>query len=90
MDKLYYTPHEVAELLVCSSDTVLRRIHRGEIPALRVSDRVIRIPIAAFEGWRSGARPERRAIGIRRAPRRIAIGSDEAVPEPPALTTSRR
>lgn len=45
----FYTPHEVAGLLSVSPTTVMARIHAGALPAVRVSDRVFRIPVAAFE-----------------------------------------
>ena len=49
MTRRFYTPQEVAELLGVSPTTVMTRIHAGALPAVRVSDRVFRIPIAAFE-----------------------------------------
>ena len=36
-------------MLGVSPTTVMSRIHAGALPAVRVSDRVFRIPIAAFE-----------------------------------------
>lgn len=45
----FYSPQEVAELLGVSPTTVMNRIHDGALPAVRVSDRVYRIPVAAFE-----------------------------------------
>lgn len=45
----FYTPGEVADLLGVSPTTVMTRIHEGALPAVRVSDRVYRVPIAAFE-----------------------------------------
>lgn len=45
----FYSPGEVAQLLGVSPTTVMSRIHDGALPAVRVSDRVYRIPIAAFE-----------------------------------------
>lgn len=77
MDKLYYTPKEVAEALSISDDAVLDLIDRGDLPALRVSPRIIRIPIAAFDLWRSGVTPKRRRVTIRPATRRVAVGADE-------------
>src|SRR6476660_9865627 len=46
--KRFYTPQEVAELLGVSSTTVMSRIHEGALPAVRVSDRIYRVPIPAF------------------------------------------
>jgi excisionase family DNA binding protein len=45
----FYTPQEVARLLGVSPTTVMTRIHDGALPAVRVSDRVYRVPVAAFE-----------------------------------------
>ncbi|HET9852049.1 MAG TPA: helix-turn-helix domain-containing protein [Candidatus Limnocylindrales bacterium] len=45
----FYTPQEVAHLLAVSPTTVMARIHDGALPAIRVSERVYRIPVAAFE-----------------------------------------
>ena len=47
--KRFYTPQEIARLLGVSATTVMTRIHEGALPAVRVSDRIYRIPIAAFE-----------------------------------------
>jgi DNA binding domain, excisionase family len=45
----FYTPQEGADLLGVSATTVMTRIHDGALPAVRVSDRVYRVPVAAFE-----------------------------------------
>ena len=45
----FYTPQEVAGLLGVSATTVMTRIHDGALPAVRVSDRIYRIPVTAFE-----------------------------------------
>ena len=66
MDRLYYTPKEVAEMLRISDDAVLDLIHRDELPALRVSARIIRIPAAGFDSWREGRQPVRRRVRIDR------------------------
>lgn len=81
MDRLYYTPREVAEILRVSDDAVLDMIHRDELPALRVSPRIFRIPIAGFDAWRAGRRPVRRRVEIRQASRRTALAADEAIPD---------
>ena len=88
MDRLYYTPKEVAEILRVSDDAVLDLIHRGEIPALRVSARIIRIPTAGFDAWREGRRPVRRRVRIAGTsePKQIKIGEGEQLPDrAPAL-----
>jgi len=83
VDRLYYTPKEVAEILRISDDAVLDLIHRGEIAALRVSARIIRIPAAGFDAWREGYRPVRRRVRIASVPgpKPAAIGEGEPLPD---------
>lgn len=81
MDKRYHTPQEVAGILGVSVDTVFRKIHAGEIPALRVSERIYRVPVVAFDLWQTGFVPTRRRVGIRQASERVVIGAGEALPE---------
>lgn len=38
----YLSPRQAAEKLGCSKDTILRRIHSGELPAVR-NGRLIRV-----------------------------------------------
>lgn len=52
--KQFLSPAEIAQELSVSSTTVLRMIHAGKIPAIRVSDRIYRIPRASFEMYKSG------------------------------------
>jgi len=85
MAKLYYTPKEVAELLDISDDAVLDLVNRGAIPALRVSPRITRIPIAAFDLWREGFLPRRRHVTIGPARRPVVVGEGEHVPAPRRL-----
>jgi excisionase family DNA binding protein len=54
MERRFYTPAEAAAILNVSSTTVMNRIHAGELPAVRVSERIYRIPIPAFERFVSG------------------------------------
>jgi excisionase family DNA binding protein len=49
MTKRFYTPQEVARLLDVSPTTVMSRIHDGALPAVRVSERIYRVPVPAFE-----------------------------------------
>jgi excisionase family DNA binding protein len=78
MERLYYTPKEVAEMLAISDDAVLDLINRGDLPALRVSPRILRVPIAAFDLWRQGYRPKRRRVTIRPIEVELDIGGGEA------------
>lgn len=80
MAKLYYTPREAAEILDISDDAVLDLINRRDMPGLRISPRITRIPIAAFDRWREGYRPRRRRVSIAPARRRLEIGADEQLP----------
>jgi excisionase family DNA binding protein len=80
MAKLYYTPREAAEILAISDDAILDLINRGDMPGLRISPRITRIPIAAFDRWREGYRPRRRRVSIAPARRRLEIGADEQLP----------
>jgi excisionase family DNA binding protein len=82
MARLYYTPKEVAEILAISDDAVLDLVNRGSMPALRVSPRITRIPIAAFDRWRDGFVPRRRRVSIGPARRRVEVGAGEQVPAP--------
>jgi excisionase family DNA binding protein len=82
MAKLYYTPKEVAEILEISDDAVLDLVNRGTLPALRISPRITRIPIAAFDLWREGFAPRRRRVTIGPARRHVVVGEGEQHPAP--------
>jgi excisionase family DNA binding protein len=84
--RLYHTPKQVAEILGISDDAVLDLINSGDMPGLRISPRITRIPIAAFDRWRQGYRPKRRRVMIRPAHRRVAPGEGEPLPVAPALS----
>lgn len=81
--KPFLTPADIAQELNISTSTVLRKIHRGEIPAIAVSDRIYRIPAASFEMFKSDrlktAQPA--PLGATRARRRIGAGE----PKPAAV-----
>lgn len=85
MARLYYTPKEVAEVLGISDDAVLDLVNKGSLPALRVSPRITRIPIAAFDLWRAGFKPRRRRVVISPARGTVVIGEKERLPEPRRL-----
>jgi excisionase family DNA binding protein len=86
MQRLYHTPREVAEILGISDDAVLDLINSGDMPGRRISPRITRIPMAAFDRWREGYLPKRRRVVIRRARRQDAIGEGESLPVAPALS----
>lgn len=50
----YYTPREVAMRLRVSPTTVMRAIHEDRLFAVRVSERVYRIPVGALAGFEGG------------------------------------
>ena len=81
MSHRFYTPTEVAEMLKISSTTVMKLIHDGSLPAIRVSERIYRIPEAALERFQAGERPPVRLTRTRvRALGPLAAG--ESLPGP--------
>jgi excisionase family DNA binding protein len=78
--KLFLSPGEIASELGISSTTVLRLIHTGALPAIRVSERIYRIPNATFEMYKSGSlrAPHVAPLGGRRP--RPELGSSERLP----------
>lgn len=50
MEKIVYTPSEVAKLLHIRPQTVYTLLENGTIPALRLNTRW-KIPISAFNEW---------------------------------------
>lgn len=48
LTKAFYSPAEVAELASVSSSTILNYIHDGRLAAVKLSDRVYRIPRKAI------------------------------------------
>ena len=57
MDRRYYTPREVGDLLRISPTTVMKMIHERRLFAVRVSERIYRIPIAAVARLQVGEEP---------------------------------
>ena len=54
MDRRYYTPREVSDLLRVSPTTVMKMIHEGRLFAVHVSERIYRIPIGAVTRLQAG------------------------------------
>lgn len=79
MQKRFYTPAEVAELLKVSSTTVMNRIHSGALPAVRVSERIWRIPVPAFERFVSTTRAPDISVEYRDVDDVGALGEGTAV-----------
>lgn len=63
--KQYLSPADVARELDISTSTVLRLIHAGDLPAIAVSARIYRIPVATFEMYKAGTltRPAMAPLG---------------------------
>ena len=76
----WYTIKEVAERLRVSHDTVARMVARDELPAIRVSDRLVRIPAPALHRIESGAETVRRGVVRRRVRGGVDLGVDEPIP----------
>jgi len=77
----YLTPIEAATELRVSTDTILRLIASGDLLALRVSPRIIRIPAPAFAAFQVGRRSERRAVVRRKRPTEVTLGAGERTPD---------
>jgi excisionase family DNA binding protein len=77
----YLTTAEVARELRVSNDTVLRLIASGELPALRVSARIVRIPAPAFATFQAQRVPARRAVARGQRATEVAFGVGERIPE---------
>jgi excisionase family DNA binding protein len=73
----YYTIKEAAERLRVSHDTISRLIGNGELPAIRVSQRLYRIPTPALERYESGLPVVQRRVVRRRVAQGIVFGADE-------------
>lgn len=81
MEKRWYSIKEAAERLGVSHDTVSRLVERGELPAIRVSKRIVRIPVPAFDFYASGRTPIERRVVRRRVDQLRSIAPDEHIPE---------
>jgi len=82
----WYTIKEVAERLRVSHDTVARMIDRGELPAIRVSARLVRIPAPALHRIERGEALVRRDVVRRRVAKGVQIGVGGPMPTTEAAT----
>jgi excisionase family DNA binding protein len=81
MANRWYSIKEVAERLRVSHDTVGRIVERGELPAIRVSERIVRIPAPALERYESGVPVTSRRVVRRRVGRGVEFGAAEGTPD---------
>lgn len=79
MEQRWYSIKEAAERLGVSHDTVSRLVERGELPAIRVSKRIVRIPVPAFDFYASGRTPIERRVVRRRVEQPRPIAPDEHI-----------
>jgi excisionase family DNA binding protein len=78
----WYSIKEAAEALGVSHDTVSRLIERGDLPALRVSERIVRIPAPAFDFYAAGRTATPRGVLRRRVADGVEFGAAEPIPSP--------
>jgi excisionase family DNA binding protein len=81
MEQRWYSIKEAAERLGVSHDTVSRLVERGELPAIRVSKRIVRIPVPAFDFYASGRTPIQRRVVRRQVAEGIEFGKGERISE---------
>lgn len=81
-EKQFVSPADVAQELDISTATVLRMIHSGALPAIRVSERIYRIPSASFEMYKAGTLRTAGPAPLRRVKQQPRLGKGEALPEP--------
>jgi excisionase family DNA binding protein len=79
--KQFLTPADVASELDISSATVIRMIHRGEMPAIHVSERIYRIPAASFEMYKAGTLRTVAPAPLRSVGQQPRLGEGESVPD---------
>jgi excisionase family DNA binding protein len=78
----WYGVKEAAGLLGVSHDTISRLVDRGELPAIRLSERVVRIPRPAFDAYVAGRRPVARRVVRRQVATGVPFGAGEPAAEP--------
>ena len=85
MAQRWYSIKEAADRLGVSHDTVSRLVERGELPAIRVSKRIVRIPVPAFDFYASGRKPTPRRVVRRQVDVGVQFGVGEGIGEPEAV-----
>jgi excisionase family DNA binding protein len=76
----YFTIKETAERLAVSHDTVSRLIERGQLPAIRISERLYRIPAPALERYEIGTSATVRRVVRRQVAEGLQFGVGEKKP----------
>lgn len=89
-EKRYYSPAEVGAMLEISTSTVLRLIHDGRLGALRVSERIYRVPVPAFERFQAGAAVPEIRVRQRRVASIAPLGAGERRPRTRRLAAPAR
>jgi excisionase family DNA binding protein len=79
--KQFLTPAEVAADLDVSSATVMRMIHKGQMPAIHVSERIYRIPAASHEMFKAGTLRTVSAAPLRSVKAEPRLGEGESLPQ---------
>lgn len=86
--KQFLSPADVARELDISTATVLRMIHAGSLPAIRVSERIYRIPSASFDMYKAGTLRTAMSVPVRRVKKQPPLGEGEALPKARAATAA--
>jgi excisionase family DNA binding protein len=81
MEQRWYSIKEAAERLGVSHDTVSRLVERGELPAIRVSKRIVRIPVPAFDFYASGRTTTPRRVVRRKVDVGVQFGAGDRTGE---------
>lgn len=79
--KQFLTPADVAAELSISPATVIRLIHKGELSAIHVSERIYRVPAASFEMYKTGKLRTVTPAPLRSVRRQPRLGEHETLPE---------
>lgn len=79
-EKPFLSPFDIAHELDISTTTVLRLIHAGTLPAIHVSERIYRIPVASFEMYKAGTLRAAEPAPVGRVLRQPRLGDDEVLP----------
>jgi excisionase family DNA binding protein len=77
MARRWYSIKEAAEVLDVSHDTVSRLVQRGDLRAVRVSERIVRIPVPALDFYASGRKASPRRVVRRRVAEGVTFGTEE-------------